>query len=138
LSFLTNTKADFVLHSYMTVACLHYHHQYHMFGYYKYINQSAIMPSYDMLYCFVIGSFTHSYLCGRFGKMICDKFESTPLNLQITCHIISCARLSIFFKCTCISLFTGGTFFIKICTIFMNILYNTLLNQDVSKNILGR
>jgi hypothetical protein len=38
--------------------------------------------------------------------------------------------LSIFFKCTSTSLFTGGTFFlfflIKIGTIFMNILYNTL------------
>ena len=29
-------------------------------------------------------------------------------------------------------------FCIKICTIFMNILYNTLLTQEVPKTILGR
>jgi hypothetical protein len=46
--------------------------------------------------------------------------------------------LLIFFKSTSTSLFTGGTLFIKIGPIFMNILYNTLYYQEVTKTILGR
>ena len=45
--------------------------------------------------------------------------------------------LSIIFKSTSTSLFSGGTYFIKIWTILMNILCNKILNQEVPMTILG-